>query len=55
MKFRRAKAFLLAAALLVTGIAGDFSVSDAQAASKKGYGTATVRILATTDMHGQSE
>lgn len=54
MKFRRAKAFLLATAMLVTGIAGGYTGTDAQAASKKGYGTATVRILATTDMHGQS-
>lgn len=55
MKFRRAKAFLLATAVFVTSVAGGFAGTDAQAATKKtGYGTATVRVLATTDMHGQS-
>ncbi len=54
MKFARTKAFMLAVAMLATGIGGCLGPADAYAASKKGYGTATVRIFATTDMHGQS-
>lgn len=54
MKFRRANAFALAAAMIITTIMGGTGITDAAAATKKGYGTATVRVLSTTDLHGQS-
>ncbi|MGN0240122.1 MAG: Ig-like domain-containing protein [Candidatus Weimeria sp.] len=53
MILKRAGAILLTAALLFT-TAADPGVISAFAATSKGYGTATVRILSTSDLHGQS-
>lgn len=52
MKIKRAGAIVLIAAILFTTLGAGADELVAQAAT--GYGTATVRVLATTDMHGQS-
>ena len=52
MKIKRAGAIFLIAAILFTTLGAGADELVAQAAT--GYGTATVRVLATTDMHGQS-
>ena len=54
MRFARGKSILLALAILTTTFTGCVTPQEAHAATDKGYGTATVRVLATTDMHGQS-
>ena len=51
MKIKRAGAIFLIAAILFTTLGAGADELVAQAAT--GYGTATVRVLATTDMHGQ--
>ena len=53
MNFKRVGAIFATAAILFTTIAAEPGVVDAFAATK-GYGTATVRILSTSDLHGQS-
>lgn len=52
MKIKRAGAIVLIAAILFTTLGAGADELVAQAAT--GYGTATVRILSTTDLHGQS-
>lgn len=53
MNLKRVEAIFAAAAILFTTTAAEPGVIDAFAAAK-GYGTATVRILSTSDLHGQS-
>ena len=53
MKIKRAGAACLTAVMLFTFAGTGNELITAQAA-KKGYGTATVKILSTTDLHGQS-
>lgn len=53
MNFKRVGAIFATAAILFTTTAAEPGAIDAFAATK-GYGTATVRILSTSDLHGQS-
>ena len=53
MNFKRVGAIFATAAILFTTTAAEPGVIDAFAATK-GYGTATVRVLSTSDLHGQS-
>ena len=53
MKIKRVGAFGLIAAVLIAYAGAGNGMITAQAA-KKGFGTATVKILSTSDLHGQS-